>query len=109
MTNRQTELMSRAWEALVEAGVECVPVDADHVDLRHGRHTARLRVATSARPLTPGRVTEAVERRPDPCLVVLPSATPAVQQAIEGIGWSWLVPAPTGARGRLRLGRHVVP
>lgn len=97
-------LMPEAWRALTDAGVDLVPIDARHVELRQGGHRRRMLLKASSRPLNPSDVVALVERHPEPVLLVLPVATAEVRHTAEQAGWSWLVMGPRGVRGVLRLG-----
>jgi hypothetical protein len=101
-------LMAMVWQALVGGGLEMVPLDARHVELRSGSRSVRLLLKIYPRPLKPSDVIAAVERHREPAVVVVPTATPAVQQAIERAGWSWLATGPAGVHGSLRFGDVVV-
>jgi hypothetical protein len=97
-------LMPEAWRALIDAGVDLVPIDARHVELRQGRHRQQMLLQASSRPLNPSDVLALVERHPEPGLLVLPVATAEVRHTAEQAGWSWLVMGPGGVRGVVRLG-----
>lgn len=101
-------LMSLAWRGLHEAGIDVVPVDARHIELRHDGHRAQLALRTSTRPLNPSDVTTFVDREPAPGLLVLPTATAEVRDTAERAGWSWLVVGPVGVRGVVYFGHHEV-
>jgi len=96
--------MTDVWQAVMDAGVEVVPVDARYVELRRERDALRVRLHISPRPLTPSDVKELIDRYPGPGLLVVPAATVAVRETIERAGWSWLVTGSAGVRGALRLG-----
>jgi hypothetical protein len=96
--------MTDVWRAVMDAGVDAVPVDARYVSLREGSHAQRLRLHIFARPLSPSDVRNLIDRHPEPGLLVVPAATAAVREAIEHAGWSWLINGTTGVRGVLRLG-----
>src|SRR6476469_9449611 len=101
-------LMSRAWRGLLDAGIDVVPVDARHVELRHDGHRAQLALRISTRPLNPSDVTTVIAREPAAGLLVLPTATVEVRDTAERAGWSWLVVGPVGVRGVVYLGHHAV-
>jgi hypothetical protein len=100
--------MPEAWHALIDAGVDLVPIDARHVELRQGGHRRRMLLQASSRPLNPSDVVALIERHPEPGLLVLPAATAEVRRTAEQAGWSWLVMGPRGVRGVLRLGEKPV-
>ena len=102
-------LISAAWQALQDAGVDVVPADSQHVELHHSGYQVRVTLHPSARPMKPSDVLKLVGRHREPGLLVVPSATTAVRRHVERAGWSWVVSSPTGVRGVLRLGQHVVP
>jgi hypothetical protein len=99
--------MSATWLATIDAGVDIVPLDADHVRLRRGRQQVSLRYLERARPITPSAVAALIERYEEPTFLVVPSATPAVRRAVEDAGWSWLT-AGDAVAGALRIGNVVV-
>jgi hypothetical protein len=101
-------LISEVWRVLTDAGVEMVPVDSQHVELRHGRRRVRMVLCASARPLRPGAVVAMAGRQAGPGLLVLPAATAESRRAAERAGWSWLVLEPGRESGVLRLGNERV-
>ncbi|PWU52330.1 hypothetical protein DLJ47_19025 [Micromonospora sp. S4605] len=92
------------WRELVGVGLTLIPRGPDQLELRYGQTVAVLTVVKSAIPLTPGDVAALADRHPAPCLIVVPSATPAVRAAIEAHGWSWLTDADQQVAGVLRVG-----
>jgi hypothetical protein len=95
--------MNEVWGALVDAGVEMVSVDARHIEVHHGRDTARLLLKSYSHPITPSDAARIFERHREPGVVVVPTATTQVRRAVEQAGWSWLVMGPGGVHGTLRL------
>lgn len=93
-----------AWRELVGVGLTLVPRGPDQLELRYGGAMAVLTVVRSPTPLTPGDVAALADRHPTPCLIVVPSATPAVRAATEALGWSWLTDADQQVAGTLRVG-----
>lgn len=101
-------LMPEVWRTLIDAGIEVVPVDSRHVELRQGHRSAQVLLQTSSRPLNPSDVRTIVARHQEPGLLVLPGATAEVRHTAERAGWSWLVIGPRGAHGVLRLADQAV-
>jgi hypothetical protein len=93
---------ARVWSALLEAGVDVVPSDARHAELRHGDRRARMAIHAPARPLNPSDIV-ALASRFEPGLLVLSAATRAARAAVDRAGWSWLVSDDRGVRGVLRI------
>ena len=96
-------ISASVWRALAEAGVTLVPRAADRVELSWGNARATLTVIASPTPLTPRDIATSVNRHPEPCLIIVPAATPAVREAVEAAGWSWLVDSGQQVTGVLRF------
>src|SRR5256885_8749617 len=78
--------MTLVWiEVLADAGVEVLPADADHIELRSTAGHALFRVRRTARPLKPSAIGPAPTRT---SLLVAPRATRAAVAAAERQHWS---------------------
>lgn len=99
-------ISAAVWRALVDAGVTVVPLSSERVELRHGRAVAAASVVSSPVALTPSDITALANRYRTPCLLIVPSATPAAHEAAEATGWSWLVDSGTQVRGVLEVAGH---
>jgi hypothetical protein len=97
-------LIQNVWQAVTDAGVDMVPVDARHVELRRGRRSVLVEVHQARRPLGPRAVARLIARTRETGLLVVPSATEAARRTLDDAGWSWLVTGATGVRGAVRLG-----
>ena len=91
------------WQALLDAGIDVVPVDPRHVELGRGRRRARLVVQSPGRPLNPSDIADLGSRLPGPCLLIVPAASPAARQTAERLGWSWLLTDDRRVRGVLQI------
>ncbi|WBB47445.1 helix-turn-helix domain-containing protein [Verrucosispora sp. WMMA2044] len=96
-------ISASVWQALTEAGVALVPRAADRVELSYADARATLTVIASPTPLTPRDITMSIDRHAGPCLIIVPSATVAVREAIDAAGWSWLIDGEQQVTGVLRL------
>ncbi|GAA3738574.1 hypothetical protein GCM10022225_21930 [Plantactinospora mayteni] len=96
-------MSSRPWQALADAGVVVVPVDAERVELRHAEHHASTKVLARARPLHPRDLVGILERQTEPGLLIVPAASPAVRAMLDAAGWSWLVDDGRQVTGVLRV------
>lgn len=96
-------ISTSAWRALTEAGIALVPRGADRVELSYADARATLTVVSSPTPLSPGDIASLTSRHPEPCLIIVPAATPAVREAVEAAGWSWLVDTGQQVTGVLRI------
>ncbi|WP_156313165.1 helix-turn-helix domain-containing protein [Micromonospora sp. HK10] len=99
-------ISTTAWRALTEAGVVLIPRDADRIELTYGTSRATLTVIASPTPLRPRDIAALVSRHAEPCLVIVPAATPGVREAVEAAGWSWLAEDGQRITGVLRIGRQ---
>lgn len=97
-------ISTSVWRALTEAGVALVPRGADRVELIYADARATLTVVASPTPLNPRNIAALTSRHPEPCLIIVPAATPAVREAVEVAGWSWLVESGQQIAGALRIG-----
>lgn len=78
--------MTLVWmDVLADAGVEVLPADADHVELRSTAGHAQFRVRRLDRPLKPSAIGPAPTRT---SLLVAPRATRAAMAAAERQHWS---------------------
>jgi Crp-like helix-turn-helix domain len=102
-------LIDTAWRAVMDAGVQVLPVDARHVELRRGRRSARVRLHVSSRVLNPSDIADLAGRYREPGLLVVPAASAAVLHAVEQAGWSWLTTGTRDVRGVLRLDGRAFP
>jgi hypothetical protein len=98
-------LIDEVWRALIDAGVEMVPLDAQHVEFRYGRQRVRLLLKVYSRAVTPSDVSETIERHGEPGVLVVPRATAEVRRTAERAGWSWVMAGPEGVHGNLRFGQ----
>ncbi|NJP32033.1 winged helix-turn-helix transcriptional regulator [Micromonospora thermarum] len=89
---------------LTDAGVALIPRGADRVELSYADARVTLTVVASPTPLSPRDIAALVSRHPEPCLIIVPAATPAVQEAVEAAGWSWLAESGQAITGVLRIG-----
>lgn len=96
-------ISTAVWRVLIDAGIAVIPLDADHVELRHDTCRGSLRVVSSSSVLNPGDIAALRNQHREPLLVIVPSATPSVRAAIENYGWSWLVDSGRQVTGMLRL------
>lgn len=94
-------LISKVWDALNNAGVSVRPIDAQHLELRHGSRVEQVLTQAFPRGLHPSDVVAIVNRYREPGLLVLPAATAEVRSTIERAGWSWLVTDAKGTHGVL--------
>jgi hypothetical protein len=102
-------ISTAAWNALVEAGVVVIPHDADRAELRTGPHRDVLRVVHPSSVVSPSDIAKLKSRHQERVLLIVSSATPAVQAEVEAAGWSWLVDDGQQVTGTLRLaGHHVI-
>ncbi|MFE9694701.1 MarR family transcriptional regulator [Micromonospora sp. NPDC005806] len=97
------------WNALVDAGIVVIPLDAEHAELRRGAHRDVLRVVRSPAALNPSDIADMKRRHREPVLLVVPAATPAVRAAVEAAGWSWLIDDGRDATGILRVAGQLIP
>lgn len=95
---------AEAWTAMIDSGVEVMPVDAQHVRLRRDRWIVEMRVHSSRRALNPSDVAALAYRHRGPSLLIVPAATAAARRAAERAGWSWLVADGRRVHGMLHLG-----
>ena len=101
-------ISATVWEALVGADVMAVPIDADHVELRHESQRVAVRVLASSRSLNPSDISSLVDQHWEPVLLIVPSATPAAREIAERAGWSWLVEDGPHVVGLLQIFGHRV-
>ncbi|MEV0426489.1 hypothetical protein [Micromonospora sp. NPDC050495] len=99
-------ISTTAWLAVTEAGVVLIPRDADRVELTYGNTRATLTVIASPTPLSPRDIAALVSRHAEPCLIIVPAATPGVREAVEAAGWSWLAEGGQRIAGVLHIGRE---
>jgi hypothetical protein len=97
-------ISSTVWQVLIDAGIELRPTSAETANLvlrTPDGDTLRVevKVRTSSRPWSPGAVREAAARADGPTLLVVPTATPAVHEAVRQAGWSLIATNASSGRG----------
>jgi hypothetical protein len=92
------------WRALTDAGVVCVPIDPDRVELRYADVVDVVTVVSSSAALHPSTIAALVYRHHESVLLITSSATPAARSAAEAVGWSWLVESGQEVTGVLHIG-----
>jgi hypothetical protein len=97
-------ISSSVWRALNELGVTVTPVGPDRVELSCRGFRGVFTVVSAARPLHPGDIAALSTRHAEPCLLLVPAATPAVRQAAESRHWSLLAGTGHRVEGTLLLG-----
>ncbi|MER7457489.1 winged helix-turn-helix transcriptional regulator [Micromonospora sp. NPDC126480] len=102
-------ISTTAWQALTEVGVALIPRGADRVELTYGEARDTLTVVASPTPLRPRDIAALISRHSEPCLVIVPTATPGVQKAVEAAGWSWLAEDGQRITGVLRIDSERIP
>ncbi|WP_157601637.1 hypothetical protein [Saccharomonospora halophila] len=72
-------------ERLIEAGVEIIPADAQHLRLRHEDDEVVMRLVRTTRRLHPSEVTTPIAQR---SLLVAPTVSTAAAERARTAGWS---------------------
>ncbi|MEO3818264.1 winged helix-turn-helix transcriptional regulator [Plantactinospora sp. B24E8] len=101
-------ISANIWRALIEAGITAVPVDASQVELRHGERRSTVPVLAFSVPLNPSDLGRFPGWRTQPVLLIVPSASAAVQALLEEAGWSWLVDDDHQVRGVIHIAGYRV-
>ncbi|WP_433531662.1 hypothetical protein ACQPYA_06115 [Micromonospora sp. CA-263727] len=97
------------WQALLDAGVALIPRGTARVELGYADARIILAVVAFPAPLNPSDIAAVTSRHREPCLIIIPAATPAVRKAVEATGGSWVIDSGNDVTGVLQIdGRRIV-